>query len=128
MEQISTDSPDSELPFSEAIRHGDTIYVSGQGPIDPESGEIVGETPGEQTARTLENIDRILKAGGSSLDNVVKANVYLTDMSNYDKINEVYGDYVTHPSPARTAVEVADLPVDIYVEITVVAAATTSSP
>lgn len=122
MEEICTDSPDSGLPFSEAIRHGDTIYVSGQGPIDPETGEIVGETPGDQTAKTLENVDRILRAGGSSLDNTVQATVYLTDMSDYEEVNEVYGGHMSEPFPARTAVEVADLPVDIHVEIAVIAA------
>lgn len=121
MEEIKTESPDSELPFSEAIRHRDTIYVSGQGPIDPETGDITGETPGEQTAQTLENIDRILKAGGSSLDNAVQATVYLTNMAHYEEVNEVYGEYMSQPFPARTAVEVSDLPVDIYVEITVIA-------
>lgn len=122
MREISTGSPESELPFSEAIRHGDTIYVSGQGPIDPETGDVVGETPGEQTARTLENVGRILRAGDSSLENVVQATVYLNDMSHYEEVNEVYGDILSDPFPARTAIEVADLPVDIHVEIAAIAA------
>lgn len=122
MREVRTDSPESDLPFSEAIRHGDTIYVSGQGPLDPETGEVLGDAAGEQTARTLENVERILAAGGSSLDDVVKANVYLTDMANYEEVNGVYREYVSRPFPARTAVEVSDLPVDIEVEIEVVAA------
>ena len=122
MEQISTTAGDSGLPFSEAIRHGETIYVSGQGPLDPETGAIVGDDVQEQTARTLENVNRILEAGGSSLDNVVKATVYLVDMTDYDAVNETYAEYVTEPYPARTAVEVVDLPVAIDVEIDVIAA------
>lgn len=122
MEQISTDSGDSDLPFSEAIRHGDTIYVSGQGPLDPETGTVVGDTVQEQTAKTLENIGRILEAGGSSLDHIVKATVYIQDMDHYDAVNQTYEKYVSKPYPARTAVEVADLPVPIDVEIEVIAA------
>lgn len=122
MEEISTSSDDSDLPFSEAIRHGDTIYVSGQEPLDPERGAIVGEDVHEQTAKTLENIERILEADESSLDNIVKATVYVQDMANYDAVNQTYEKYVTDPYPARTAVEVADLPVDIDVEIEVIAA------
>lgn len=122
MEEITTDATESTLPISEAIRHGDTIYVSGQGPLDPATREVVGETAGDQTAKTLENIDRILDAADSSLANVVKATVYLTDMSDYEEVNDVYGEYMGRPFPARTAVEVADLPVDIAVEIEVIAA------
>ena len=123
MREIRTGTSDTTLPLSAAIQHGDTIYVSGQGPLDPETREVVGETAGEQTATTLENIDQILQAGGSSLADVVKANVYLTDMANYEEMNAVYEEYMNQPFPARTAVEVSDLPVDIEVEIEVVAAA-----
>lgn len=122
MEQISTSSDDSDLPFSEAIRHGDTIYVSGQGPIDTETGAIVGEDVQEQTAKTLENINQILKAGGSSLDKVLKATLYVQNIDHYDEINQIYEEHVSTPYPARTAVEVADLPIDIDVEIEVIAA------
>ena len=121
MEQISTDAGESKLPFSDAIRHGETIYVSGQGPIDPESGDIVGEDVQEQAVRTLENVDRILEAGGSSLETVVKVTVYLDDMDDYEAFNETYADYLTEPYPARTAVEVVDHPVDIDVELDVIA-------
>ena len=110
------------MPFSEAIKHGDTIYVSGQGPIDSESGEIVGSTPEEQTEKTMDNVSRILNSGGSSLDSVLKATVYLDDMDDYDRVNSAYGNQLSHPYPARTAVEVVNLPVDIMVEIDVIAA------
>ncbi|WP_224270867.1 Rid family detoxifying hydrolase [Haloprofundus salinisoli] len=123
MEEIHTDAaPASIGPFSQAIRDGDRIFVSGQGPVDPESGDVVSDDIGEQTAQTLDNVAAVLEAGGSSLDSVVKATVFVTDMANYDAINEVYGEYMSDPYPARSAVEVADLPIDIGVEIEVVAA------
>ena len=122
MEEIETDAaPSGRGPFSQAIKHGDMIYVSGQGPVDPESGTLVGETIEEETRATLENIERILEAAGSSLDNVVKATVFLQDMENYDAVNDVYGELMSAPYPARSAVEVADLPIDIGVEIEVIA-------
>lgn len=122
MEEITTDAASSDLPFSEGIVHGDTVYVSGQGPLDPQSGEILGSTPGEQTDITLDNIQRVLEAGGSSLDSIVKATVYLNDMEYYDEVNEAYGARLSKPFPARTAVEVVNLPVEILVEIDVIAA------
>lgn len=122
MEEIVTDdAPASIGPFSQAVRDGETVYVSGQGPIDPATDEIVDGDIGAQTERTLANVDAILQAAGGSLDDVVKVTVFLTDMSTYDAVNEVYADRFTAPYPARSAVEVADLPVDIGVEIEVVA-------
>lgn len=125
MWEISTDeAPSSIGPYSQAIRDGDRIYVSGQGPIDPATGGIVEGNIKEQTDQTLDNIDSILRAGGASLDGVVKATVFLTDMGTYDSINGVYLERFTDPYPARSAVEVSDLPVDIGVEIEVIASAT----
>jgi reactive intermediate/imine deaminase len=122
MEEIQTDAaPASIGPFSQGIRDGDRIFVSGQGPVDPDTGDVVSEDIREQTARTLENVAAVLEAGGSSLDGVVKTTVFVTDMSDYDAVNEVYEEYVSEPYPARSAVEVADLPIDIGVEIEVVA-------
>ena len=124
MEEITTDdAPPSIGPFSQGIRDGGKIYVSGQGPIDPETGEIVSEDIEEQTAQTLENIDSVLRAAGRSLDDVVKATVFVMDMDDYDAINEVYAEYMSDPYPARSAVQVEDLPVDIGVEIEVIASA-----
>jgi 2-iminobutanoate/2-iminopropanoate deaminase len=126
MREIQTDdAPESIGPFSQGIVQGDTIYVSGQGPVDPDTGEIVGETAGEQTRRTLENVEAILEAAGASLADVVKTTVYLDDMRYYDAVNEVYGELLSDPYPARSAVEVVKLPVDIDVEIEVSAAAPT---
>ena len=122
MQEIQTDdAPGSIGPYSQGIRDGDTIYVSGQGPVDPETGDIVGDDAGEQTARTMENIGAVLEAAGSSLDNVVKATVFVRDMDNYAAVNEVYAEYLSEPFPARSAVEVSNLPIDIMVEIEVIA-------
>lgn len=122
MEEIHTDdAPDSIGPYSQGIRDGNTIYVSGQGPVDPESGDVVSPDVREQTAQTLENVDAVLRAVDRSLDDVVKSTVFVTDMDDYDAINDVYGTYLSHPFPARSAVEVADLPIDIAVEIEVIA-------
>jgi len=122
MDEITTDrAPGSIGPYSQGIKDGDTVYVSGQGPIDPESGDVVDGDITAETERTLENVAAILEAAGTAIDNVVKANVYLGDMDDYGAVNEVYGEYMSEPYPARAAVEVSEFPVDIGVEIEVVA-------
>ncbi|WP_049924076.1 RidA family protein [Halopiger djelfimassiliensis] len=122
MEEIATaDAPESIGPFSQAIRDGDRLFVSGQGPVDPDTGEIVSDDIGEQTHAVMENIRSVLEAGNSSLGNVVKSTVFVTDMDDYDDINAVYEQYLTEPYPARSAVEVSRLPIEIGVEIEVVA-------
>ena len=120
MQEISTDdAPPSIGPFSQGIRDDNSIRVSRQGPIDPDSGEIIDGDIADETARTLENVEAVLGATGASLDDVVKTTVYVRDMDNYDRINEVYAEHFSPPYPARSAVEVSDLPVDIGVEIAV---------
>ncbi|ELY97745.1 Rid family detoxifying hydrolase [Natrialba aegyptia] len=122
MKEVSTVSaPASIGPFSQGVIDDGTVYVSGQGPIDPETDEIVGESIEAQTRRTMENIDAVLTAANSSLDDIVKSTVFVRDMDDYEAINEVYETYLSDPYPARSAVEVAALPVDIGVEIEVVA-------
>jgi len=122
MEKISTEAaPASIGPYSQAIRDGERVYVSGQGPADPETREVLVDDIQAQTRRTLQNVSAILEAADTSLDNVLKANIYMTDMDNYSAVNEVYGEMMSDPYPARAAVEVADLPIDIGVEIEVVA-------
>lgn len=115
------DAPQSIGPFSQAIEDGNRIYVSGQGPIDPASGERIEGDVAAQTARTLENVDAILQAAGCSLDDVVKTTVFVRDMDDYDAVNELYGEYFSEPYPARSAVEIVRLPVDIDVEIEAIA-------
>lgn len=122
MKPIETDdAPSSIGPFSQAIVEGGMVYVSGQGPVDPKTDEIVSDDPKKQTAQTLQNIGAILEAAGASLDDVVRTAVYLTDMDDYDAVNRVYEDLMSEPYPARTAVEVSRLPIDIAVEMDVIA-------
>jgi len=122
MEEISTEAaPPSIGPFSQAVMDESTIYVSGQGPIDPDSGDVIDGDIEAMTARTLENIEAILAAADRSLDDVLRATVYVRDMDDYEAINSVYADYMRSPFPARTAVEVSDLPAPIDVEIDVIA-------
>jgi 2-iminobutanoate/2-iminopropanoate deaminase len=90
MKEIRTDdAPESIGPFSQGIVDGDTVYVSGQGPIDPETGEVVSNDIRRQTERTFGNIEAVLQAADASLSDIVKATVFVTDMENYDAINEV---------------------------------------
>lgn len=122
MEDITTDRAPSAIgPFSQGIRDGDRVYISGQGPVNPKTSEVDSDDIREQTAQTLENIDAILGAAGSSLDDVLKVNVYVTDMDDYDAVNQVYAKYMSEPYPARAAVEVSRLPIEIGVEIEAVA-------
>lgn len=104
-QQITTKfgvSPNS--PYSPGLRAGDFIFVSGQVPRDPATGQIVGDTIEEQTAQVLENIKAILEAGGAALTDVVKVNAHLTDLSLFDRYNKVYVTYFPDPKPTRTTV------------------------
>ena len=122
MQPISTDEAPASLgPYSQGIRDGDTIYTSGQGPIDPDTGDVIDGDIGAQTAVTLENLAAVLSAGGGSLDDVVKTTIYVGDMADYDAINETYAAHMSEPYPARSAVEVGEFPVEIGVEIEMVA-------
>ncbi len=124
MEEIETDkAPDAIGPYSQGIKGDGRIYVSGQGPVNPKTGKVVSEDIREQTAQTLRNISAILEAVDASLDDVLKANVYVTDMDDYDVVNDVYSKYMNEPYPARAAVEVSRLPIEIGVEIEVIARA-----
>ena len=104
-QQINTTSGASPMgAYSQGLRAGDFIFVSGQGPLDPSTGKIVGETIEEQTARTLENIKAILEAGGATMADVVKVTAHLTDLSNFAAYNKVYATYFPDPKPVRTTV------------------------
>jgi 2-iminobutanoate/2-iminopropanoate deaminase len=109
--------------FSRAVIFGDLIFVSGIGPRDPETGKIVEGGIREQTRRVMENMRAVLEEAGSSLENILKCTVYLTDISNYDVMNEVYSSYFSVP-PARTCVQVSKLPrpgENVLVEIDAIA-------
>lgn len=104
-QQITTTTGASPMgAYSQGLRAGDFIFVSGQGPIDPGTGKIVGETIEEQTARTLDNLKAILEAGGATMADVVKVTAHLTDLSNFAAYNKVYATYFPDPKPVRTTV------------------------
>jgi len=121
-QQISTRSGASPVgPYSQGLRVGDFVFVSGQGPLDPKTGQIVGKNIEEQTARVLENIKAILEAGGATMADVVKANAHLSDMTLFDRYNKVYVTYFPDPKPTRTTVG-SQLPLKgILIEIDVIA-------
>jgi len=124
MEEISTpNAPVFDYPFSQATKHGDTIYLSGQVPVDPDTMEIVGDDVTEQTEQIMENAKAILEGGGSSLDKILKSEVYLTDIDDFDEFNAAYKQYLSDPKPARSAYQVSDLAIDIVVEIDFIAVA-----
>jgi 2-iminobutanoate/2-iminopropanoate deaminase len=105
--------------YSQGIRAGDFVFVAGQGPLDPETGEVFGESIEEQTTRTLENVKAILAEAGATLADVVKSTVHLSDLSLFSRFNEVYARYFPDPKPARTTV--GSSLVGILVEIDVIA-------
>jgi len=123
-EVIATnDGPKAIGPYSQAVKANGFIFVSGQIPFDPATQQLVAGDVAAQTERVLQNLSAILQAAGSSLDLVVKAGVFLKNMSDFAAMNEVYGRYFTQAPPARSTVEVARLPKDVLVEIDVIALA-----
>jgi len=120
---ISTpDAPQAIGPYSQGIRAGNLMFVSGQGHLDPATGALIEGDVATQTRRVMENIGAILKAGGASFDHVVRTTVYLADMNDFAAMNAVYGEYFSAPAPARTTIQAARLPKDMRVEIDVIAA------
>jgi len=121
-EFISTvKAPAAVGPYSQAVKAGNMVFVSGQIPFVPETMELVSEDVQEQTARSLENVVAILEASGASIKDVVKVSVFIKDMNDFGKINEVYEKYFGDHKPARACVEVARLPKDVKVEIEAIA-------
>ncbi len=116
-------APKAIGPYSQAVKAGGFIFVSGQLPINPATGEFAGQTIEEQTHQVLKNIQAILEAAGSSMAAVVKATVYLADMNDFARMNAVYSQYFPEPFPARAAFQVARLPKDARIEIEVIAEA-----
>ncbi|HML55984.1 MAG TPA: RidA family protein [Solidesulfovibrio magneticus] len=108
-------------PYSLGVWAGDLLFVSGQTPIDPATGVVASDNVVEQAHQTIKNVRAILEAAGLTLDNVVKATVFIKNMNDFAAINEVYASYFQKPYPARSCVEVARLPRDVLVEIEVVA-------
>ena len=121
---ISTpNAPAAIGPYSQAIRAGSLLFVSGQIPLDPATGALIPQdTIQDQTARVLRNLSAILEEAGATLDNVVKTTVFLKDMEDFVEMNRVYQTFFSADCPARSAVQVARLPKDVRVEIEAIAA------
>ena len=118
----TTKAPAAIGPYSQAIEVNGFVYASGQIPIDPATGQFVEGGIKEQTRQSLTNAQNILKEAGTDLSHVVKTTVFLSDIANFAPMNEVYAEFFTEPSPARSAVAVKDLPKGALVEIEVLAA------
>lgn len=117
----SPDAPTAIGPYSQAIRAGNLLFLSGQIPLDPRTGNVVPGDIAAQTERVLRNIAAVLKAAGAGFGQVVRTTVFLADMNEFGAMNEVYGTFVVNPPPARSTVQVARLPKDVRVEIDVIA-------
>jgi len=115
-------APTAIGPYSQAIRIGDFLYTSGQIALDPESGQFLFGEIEEETEQTIKNISAILQAEGLNLENVIKTTVYLSDLKNFERMNQVYEKYFSENKPARACVQVAALPKGAKVEIDAIAA------
>ena len=119
----SDSAPAAAGPYSHAVRvTGELLFISGQIPADPATGELVGATAGEQARRCLENLHAIASDAGTSLEDAVKVTVYLTDIATWAEVNEVYETFFRHDPPARVAIAVAALPKGAQVEIDAIVA------
>lgn len=117
----TTKAPAAVGPYSQGMQVGNLVYVSGQLPLDPATGELISSSIEAATAQSLENCKAIIEAAGSSLNHVVKVEIFMKDMNDFVKMNEVYATYFVDHKPARAAVEVARLPKDAIIEIQMIA-------
>jgi 2-iminobutanoate/2-iminopropanoate deaminase len=115
------DAPKAIGPYSQGVVNAGIVYVSGQIPFVPETGELLKGSIEEQTNQVLKNISAILKEAGTELNNVLKTTVYLKDMNDFDEMNRVYGEHFSKNKPARATVQVARLPKDVSIEIDAIA-------
>ena len=121
---ISTsEAPAAIGPYSQAVRNGNFLFCSGQIPLDPKSGQIVSGDIATQTRRVLDNVEAVLKAEGLTFENIVKTTIFLTDLGDFQTVNEIYGSYFKQQPPARSTVQVSALPKGAKVEIEVIAVA-----
>lgn len=120
---INTDkAPKANGPYSQAVAAGSFLFISGQLPTDPKVGKIVASTIEEQTKQVIDNIEAILNSEGLTLEHVVKADVFLKDMQDFQQMNGIYAERFNHAAkPARLTVQVARLPLDVRIEITCIA-------
>jgi 2-iminobutanoate/2-iminopropanoate deaminase len=120
---LSADAPKPIGPYSQAIEVGNLVFCSGQIPLDPKTGELVGGSDVvAQAHQVLKNVKAVLLAAGADFDSVVKTTMFLKSMNDFPKVNEVYAQYFTGVTPARSTIEVARLPKDVLVEVEVIAA------
>ncbi len=117
----SDSAPQAIGPYSQGVRAGDTLYLSGQIPLDPATGEIVAGDIAAQATRVFENLKAVLAAGGATFDDVVRVGIYMTDLGNFGAVNEVMKKYFREPYPARSTIGVASLPKGVAVEVDVIA-------
>ena len=110
-------APKALGPYSPAVKLGDFVYLSGQIPLNPETGEIEGTTIEEQTHQVMKNIKVVLEEMGLDYRHIVKTTIFMSDLSEFYRLNEVYGSYLEEPYPARSCVQIARLPKDVKVEI-----------
>ena len=125
MKQIisTSEAPAAIGPYSQAVRSGNFLFCSGQIPLDPKSGQIVSGDIATQTRRVLDNIGAVLKAEGLAFENIVKTTIFLTNLDDFQTVNEIYGSYFKQEPPARSTVQVSALPKGAKVEIEVIAVA-----
>ena len=114
-------APPAIGPYSPALRVGDFLFLSGQIPLDPATGQLLDGDIKAQTTRVLQNMGELLKAGGADFGNVVRTTIFLADMNDFATVNQVYASFFTEPYPARATVQVARLPKDVRVEIDAIA-------
>ena len=117
----TSQAPQAIGPYSQGIRAGGLLFVSGQIPLDPATGVMVAGDIADQTRRVFQNLGGILEAAGASFEHVVRTTVYLADMGDFAAMNEVYGTYFSSPAPARSTIQAAALPRNARVEIDVIA-------
>ncbi len=120
---INTDNAPAPIgPYNQAVLSGNTLYISGQIPIDPKTGNLIEDDIKKETKQSMENLKAILNAANMNFDDVVKSTIFLKDMHQFSEVNEVYGTYFnTETAPARETVEVANLPKFVRVEISMIA-------
>lgn len=119
---VETDAAPAAIgPYSQAVRTGDTLYCSGQIALDKETGELIPGGIEEQTRHVMQNLQQVLAAAGCGFEAVVKMTIYLADMADFARVNQVYGEFLAPPAPARAAVQVAALPKNARIEIDAVA-------
>jgi len=124
MTRVAVNAPSAPAavgPYSHAVRHGELLFLSGQAPLRPADGTVVDGGIQAQTRQVFSNLEAVLTAAGATFDDVLKANIYLTDLNDFHTVNAIYAEHFTEPYPARTTIGVAGLPLGIAVEIELVA-------